>query len=71
LSEIEEPYVEDVETFCSKKRSQVLILLRTSQVPTGNTITGFPMSCNCEVACSKGALCLLKAKQITTGGKRR
>jgi hypothetical protein len=68
LSEI---YTEEVETFCSKKRGQVLILLRTSQEPTGNTITGVPESCNSESGCSKGVLCLLKANQITTGRKRR
>ena len=67
-----EPYFEEVETFCSKKRSrQVLILLRTSQEPKGGMISGVPESCNFEVGCSKGVLCLLKAKQITTGRKRR
>jgi hypothetical protein len=70
LSETE-PYQEDVETFCSKKRGHVLILLRTSQEPKGNMISGVPESCNCEVGCSKGALCLLKARQMTTGRKRR
>ena len=66
-----EPYMEDVETFCSKKRRQVLILLRTSQeqAPRGNTITGVPVSCNFEGVCSKGELCLLKANQITTRRK--
>lgn len=67
MSEI---YTEEVETFCSKKRGQVLILLRTSQEPTGGMITGVPESCNCQDGCSKGALCLLKANQITTGRKR-
>jgi hypothetical protein len=63
--------MEDVETFCSKKRCQVLISLRTRWgIPTGNMITGVPESCNCEVGCSKGVLCLLKANQITTGRKR-
>jgi len=66
-----EPYMEDVETFCSKKRNQVLILLRTSQEPKGDMITGVPESCNSESGCSKGVLCLLKAKQITTGRKRK
>ncbi|MGD0072514.1 MAG: hypothetical protein ABSB71_13255 [Candidatus Bathyarchaeia archaeon] len=65
-----ESYREDVETFCSKRRCQVLILLRTSQEPTGGMITGVPDSCNFEGDCSKGALCLLKARQITTGRKR-
>jgi putative component of membrane protein insertase Oxa1/YidC/SpoIIIJ protein YidD len=65
------PYVEEVETFCSKKRRQVLISLRMSQEPKGVVISGVPESCNYEATCSKGALCLLKAKQITTGRKRR
>jgi hypothetical protein len=64
-------YIEEVETFCSKKRCQVLISLRASQRPKGNTVTGVPVSCNSEVGCSKGALCLLKAKKMTTGRKRR
>ena len=68
-----EPYMEDVETFCSKKRGQVLISLRTLGQPKGNTLTGVPVSCNFEVGCLDifGVLCLLKAKQITTGRKRR
>ena len=70
MSEIE-PFLEDVETFCCKKRGQVLILLRTSQEPKGGMITGVPDSCNFESGCSKGALCLLKARQITSGRKRR
>jgi hypothetical protein len=64
-------YTEDVETFCSKKRCQVLISLRAPGMPKGNTITGIPESCNCEAGCSKGALCLLKAKLMSTGRKRR
>jgi hypothetical protein len=68
LSEI---YTEEVETFCSKKRGQVLILLRTSQEPTGSMITGVPLSCSSEVGCSMGVLCLLKANLITTGRKRK
>jgi hypothetical protein len=65
-----ESYVEDVETFCSKKRCQVLISLRTRWgIPTGNMITGVPESCNCEVSCSKGPFCLLKANRITTRRK--
>jgi hypothetical protein len=64
-------YTEEVETFCSKKRCQVLISLRAPGQPKGNMITGVPESCNCEDGCGKGALCLLKAKQMTTGKKRR
>ena len=67
-----EPYFEDVESFCCLKRGQVLISLRTRWgVPVGNMITGVPVSCNSEVGCSKGVMCLLKVKQITTGRKRR
>jgi hypothetical protein len=69
LSETE-PYLEDVETFCSKKRGQVLILLRTSEQPKGDMITGVPESCNFEVGCGKGALCLLKANRLTTGRRK-
>ena len=64
-------YTEVVETFCSKKRCQVLISLRSPGLPKGNVITGVPESCNCEDGCSKGSLCLLKANRITTGRKRR
>ena len=64
-------YTEAVETFCSKKRCQVLISLRTLGQPKGNMITGVPESCNCEDGCSKGALCLLKAKQMTPRRKRK
>jgi len=67
----EEPYMEAIETFCSKKRGQVLILLRTSEQSKGDMITGVPESCNSESDCSKGALCLLKARQMTTGRKHK
>ena len=63
MSEI---YTEEVETFCSKKRCQVLILLRTSEQPKGNLISGVPESCNFQGVCSKGPLCLLEANRITT-----
>jgi hypothetical protein len=64
-------YIEEVETFCSKKRFQVLISLSAPGMPKGNVISGVPESCNCEADCSKGALCLLKAKLMTTGRKRK
>jgi hypothetical protein len=64
-------YTEVVETFCSKKRCQVLISLRALGMPKGNVISGVPESCNCDAGCSKGALCLLKAKKMSTGRKRR
>jgi hypothetical protein len=64
-------YSEEVETFCSKKRCQVLISLRAPGMPKGNMISGVPESCSCKADCSKGALCLLKAKKISTGRKRR
>ncbi len=64
-------YTEEVETFCSKKRFQVLISLRAPGQPKGNMISGVPVSCNFEAGCNKGALCLLKTKQMSTGRKRR
>jgi hypothetical protein len=60
------PYVEEVETFCSKKRGQVLISLHAIQQPKGGMITGVPESCNSEGNCSKGLFCLLNASRITT-----
>jgi hypothetical protein len=68
---LSDPYFEDAETFCSARRCQVTLSLRTSKQPKSGMITGFPVSCNCEVDCGKGALCLLKAKLMTTGRKRR
>jgi len=65
-----EPYFEDVETFCSARRCQVTLSLRTSQRPKVGVITGFPVSCNCEVGCSKGSICLLKANRITTSRRK-
>ena len=64
-------YVEAVETFCDKKRCQVLISLRVPGMPKGNMISGVPESCNFEDGCSKGVLCLLKANKMSTGRKRR
>ena len=58
--------LEDVETFCSIKRQQVLITLRAGEKPKGSVITGEPQSCNSENGCSKGALCLLNSARITT-----
>jgi hypothetical protein len=66
-----EPFLEDVETFCCKRRGQVLISLRVFGQPKGNVITGVPDSCNYESGCSKGAMCLLNANRITTGRKRK
>lgn len=60
------PYVEEIETFCSKRRAQVVILLRTSEQSKGDMITGVPESCNFQGVCSKGVFCLLKADRITT-----
>ena len=65
-----DPYFEDVETFCSARRCQVTLSLRTSKQPKGGMITGFPVSCNCEAGCSKGSLCLLKASRITTARRK-
>lgn len=67
-----EPYFEDIETLCSVRRGQVLVLLRTRWgVPVGNVISGVPVSCNFESGCCMGVLCLLRARQLTSGRKRR
>jgi hypothetical protein len=68
---LSDPYFENVETFCSARRCQVTLSLRTLGQPKGNMISGVPEFCNCEVGCGKGALCLLKAKQMSTGRERR
>lgn len=70
LSTLSDPYFEDVETFCSARRCQVTLSLRTSKRPKGNTITGVSQSCNYEAGCSKGVLCLLKANRITTARRK-
>jgi hypothetical protein len=62
--------LEDVETFCSKKRQQVLVTLRATEKPKGGVITGEPESCNSENGCSKGALCLLNSDRITTARRK-
>lgn len=66
-----DPVFEDVETYCSLKRSGPVVLsLRVKSIPKGSVVTGFAVSCNCEVGCLKGALCLL-GKRITSGRKRK
>ncbi len=71
----DEPVFEDVENWCSLKRSRLVVL--SLRVVPGSAqgrylgwITGFAVSCDCEVGCLKGILCLL-GKRITTGRKRK
>ena len=71
----DEPVFEDVENWCSFKRSRPVVLsLRvvpgSAQGRSLGRITGFAVSCDCEVGCLKGILCLL-GKRITTGRKRK
>jgi hypothetical protein len=62
---------EDVETWCSLKRTRPVVLsLRVESSPKGRVITGFAVSCDCEAGCGKGVHCLL-GKRITTGRKRK
>jgi hypothetical protein len=66
---LSDPVFEDVETYCSLKRSRpVMLSLRVKSAPKGSVITGFAVSCDCEVGCLKGVFCLL-GKRITTGRK--
>ena len=66
-----DPVFEDVQTYCSLKRSRpVGLTLRVESAPKGSLITGFGVSCDCEVGCLKGVICLL-GKRITTGRKRK
>jgi hypothetical protein len=68
---LSDPVFEDVETYCSLKRSRCVVLsLRVELAPKGSVITGFAVSCGCEVGCLKGVQCLL-GKRITTGRKRK
>ena len=65
-----EPVFEDLEIFCSLNRSRpVMLSLRLDGASKGRLVTGFAVSCNCEVGCLKGAQCLL-GKRIA-GRKRR
>ena len=65
-----DPVFEDIEIFCSKKRSRsVVLFLRLDGVSKGRLVTGFAVSCDCEVGCLKGVQCLL-GKRIT-GRKRK
>jgi hypothetical protein len=82
LSGCSEPVFEDVETWCSLKRSQRVVLsLRVDQeskdrafrVITGSKgtlVSGVAVSCDSELNCPKGQHCLL-GKRIMTGRKRK
>lgn len=69
MSGCSDPVFEDIETWCSLKRSkQVVLSLRVvpglAQGRWLGCITGVAVSCDCEVGCLKGVLCLL-GKRIT------
>jgi hypothetical protein len=71
LSVSADPVFEDVETFCSLKRSRpVLLSLHVAGLSKGSLVSGVAVSCDCEVGCGKGVFCLL-GKRITTGRKRK
>ena len=69
----EDSFSEEVDAFCSQTRRLVSVLLRTSQVhaPRGDLIAGAPVSCSCEVGCSRGVGCLLNAIKICTVRSKR
>ena len=49
-----DPVFEDVETYCSLKRSRPVVLsLRVESVAKGKLVSGFAVSCDCELAASK------------------
>jgi hypothetical protein len=50
---------EQVETFCSVKRSQVILLISASETPRGSVISGIAESCSFESGCRRGVLCLI------------
>jgi len=65
LSNSSEHDFEDIEIFCSLKRSRSVVLyLRIYAASKGRLVTGFAVSCDCEVGCLKGVHCLL-GKRIT------
>ena len=66
-----EPVFDDVEIFCSLKRSRPVVLsLRGTGSSKGRVVTGVAVSCDCEAGCGKGVFCHL-GKRITTGRKRK
>jgi hypothetical protein len=68
---LSDPAFEDVETYCSIKRSKpVVLFLRAESASKGSVISGFAVSCYCEVGCLKGVQCLL-GKRITTRRKQK
>jgi hypothetical protein len=64
------PVFEDIETYCSLKRSRSVVLSLRVAGSKSKIVTGFAVSCDCETGCLKGVFCLL-GKRITTGRKRK
>jgi len=64
----EPPYEVEIETYCPKKKSQVLLILQSNSEQTGDIVEGKPIRCNFENACSKQPpeQCLLNALEIET-----
>lgn len=56
----------EVETWCSKKRYVVKLLLECEEEAKGEIVEGKPLHCSEENWCSKGELCLLNALRIET-----
>jgi hypothetical protein len=64
----EPPYEVEIETYCSKKKRQVLLILQSNHEQKGDIVEGKPVHCNFENVCSKDPpeLCLLNALRIET-----
>ena len=60
-----DPVFEDVEIFCRLKRSRPVVLsLRLDGASKVRLVSGFAVSCDCEVGCLKGVQCLLGKRII-------
>ncbi len=66
----EQPYQEQIETYCPKTLRQVTLTLEAPCEPKGDLISGKPVSCSCEGWCNRGAKCLLLAVRICTARRR-
>jgi hypothetical protein len=81
-----EPFLEDIESFCSIIRREVTLTLTVEKVekePSTATIIGKPVDCNHTgtlmmkkedqpwITCNQSRACLLKAARITTRRRRK
>ena len=63
-----DPFFEDVETWCSLKRSRPVVLsLRVESSPKGRVITGFAVSCDCEFGCDQGLYIVFLVSELRLG----